>query len=74
MGVEASLILFAFTQITKSFLMAFDNIILPGITSIEWGIVTFLNSIGLGAELYLYVFYKVFGLLKSEPLRDVAFN
>lgn len=54
--------------------MAFDNIILPGITSIEWGIVTFLNSIGLGAELYLYVFYKVFGLLKSEPLRDVAFN
>ena len=62
MAVEAFPILLPFTQIIEAFLMVLGNIILPEITSVEWGMVTFLNSIGLGAEVYLCVFYKVFGL------------
>lgn len=68
-------ILLFFTHVTESFLMASGNLILPGITSVEWGMVSFLDSIGLGGELYLLcVFYKVSGLLNSEPLRGLAFN
>lgn len=40
--------------------MAFGNINLPGITFVEWGTTGFLDSVVLGAELYLCVLYKVF--------------
>lgn len=51
----------SFTQKkNKSFLMAFGNINLPGITFVEWGTTGFLDSVVLGAELYLCVLYKVF--------------
>lgn len=60
---------------TKSFLIAFGNKIWLGIISVKWGMLRFLNSIGLGLELHLScMLYKVFGLLKSEPLRILAFN